>query len=74
MFQTATFVLMRPCWQVLSSSGLVFACKKGECGTCEVKLDGKVVRACISKLPKKEKVTIDITQNKLLKSRANSNW
>ena len=63
-----------PLVQVLSKSGLVFACKEGQCGTCEVKLDGKVVRACVTKLPQKSAVNIDVTQNKLLKSRQNSNF
>ena len=32
-------------------------------------MDGKVVRVCVAELPKKEKVNIDVTTNKLLKSR-----
>lgn len=28
-----------------------YKCKKGECGTCEVMLDGKWIRACQTKIP-----------------------
>ncbi len=57
-----------------SKANIIYGCKSGECGSCEVKLDGRVVRTCVAKLPDKGKVTVDSTQNKLLKSRRNSNW
>ena len=28
-----------------------YKCKKGECGTCEVKVDGKWIRSCVSVIP-----------------------
>jgi hypothetical protein len=28
-----------------------YKCKKGECGTCEVKVDGKWIRSCVSTIP-----------------------
>ena len=57
-----------------SKANIIYGCKSGECGSCEVKLDGRVVRTCVAKLPNKDKVTVDSTQNKLLKSRRDSNW
>merc|ERR1711920_1008616 len=59
---------------VMGASGLKFGCKSGECGTCEAKLDGRVVRTCVAKLPNKPKVKIDVTQNKVLKSSRSSNF
>merc|ERR1712087_1102194 len=59
---------------VMGASGLKFGCKSGECGTCEAKLDGRVVRTCVAKLPNKPTVKIDVTQNKVLKSRRSSNF
>ena len=57
-----------------NSAGLQYGCKEGTCGTCEVKLNGKVVRTCVAKMPNKSPLKVDITTNKLLKSRKNSNW
>lgn len=37
---------------------LSFQCKQGSCGSCEVMLDGKVVRSCITKVPDKEAITV----------------
>lgn len=38
---------------------LSFQCKQGSCGSCEMLLDGKVTRSCITKVPKnKTKITI----------------
>lgn len=34
-----------------------YKCKKGECGTCTVKFNGKDVKACISALPSTSKLT-----------------
>merc|ERR1712087_85174 len=59
---------------VTKSSGLIFGCKSGECGSCEAKLVGRVVRPCVAKLPNKPTVKIDVTNNKLLKSRRSSNF
>ena len=28
-----------------------YKCKKGECGTCEVKVDGQWVRSCVTRIP-----------------------
>jgi len=37
---------------------LSYQCKKGDCASCEFLLDGKVVRACITKIPDKRSVTV----------------
>lgn len=37
---------------------LSFQCKQGTCGSCEVLLDGKVVRSCITKVPDKKAITV----------------
>lgn len=30
---------------------VAYNCQNGDCGTCEVKINGKKARACISKVP-----------------------
>ena len=37
-------------WQVAAQSGqyIKYQCKKGQCGTCEVRVDGKWIRTCVS--------------------------
>ena len=37
-------------WQVAAQSGqyIKYQCKKGACGTCEVRVDGKWIRTCVS--------------------------
>lgn len=35
-----------------------YNCKAGDCGTCEVNLDGKIVKACQAVLPNKKSVKI----------------
>lgn len=57
-----------------TKAGLKYGCKEGQCGSCEVKMDGRVVRTCVAKVPAKAKISIDVTQNKILKGRKNSNW
>ena len=37
---------------------LSFQCKKGDCGSCEFLLDGKVTRSCITKVPDKKSITV----------------
>jgi len=37
---------------------LSFQCKQGHCLSCEVNLDGKIVRACQTKVPAKKSITI----------------
>lgn len=40
-----------------------YNCKKGECGTCEVDLNGKKVRTCVGIVPRgarKNEVTIKV--------------
>jgi len=44
-----------------------YSCKKGECGTCEVNFNGKIVKACQSSLPSTstlKKFTIGVPQKK----------
>eukprot|EP00900_Chrysochromulina_parva_P018020 jgi/Chrpa1/26219/Chrysochromulina_OHIO_Genome00010927-RA len=48
--------------KAMEQSGVIFGCKEGTCGSCEVKLEGRV-------FPKKPMVNVDITDNELLKSR-----
>jgi len=72
--KTAKGVSGQNLMKVMGSSGLIYGCKTGECGTCEVKMDGRVVRTCVAKLPKKEKVAIDVTGNKVLKGRKSDRW
>lgn len=42
-----------PLEEVAAAAGvdINYKCKKGECGTCEVKIDGKWVRACQYRVP-----------------------
>jgi ferredoxin len=35
-----------------------YNCKAGDCGTCEVNIDGKIVKACQAVLPKKKSIKI----------------
>jgi ferredoxin len=38
-----------------------YNCKKGECGTCEVYVNGKLARACVAILPRNaNSVTIEV--------------
>lgn len=37
---------------------LSFQCKQGVCSSCEVMMDGKRVRTCITKVPEKSKITV----------------
>ena len=39
--------------QVAAQAGqyIKYHCKKGECGTCEVRVDGKWIRTCVSQVP-----------------------
>lgn len=37
---------------------LAFQCKIGSCQSCEMVLDGKIARACITKVPEKAAITI----------------
>merc|ERR1711907_591879 len=55
--KTASGMSGQPLTKVMGSSGIIYGCKEGNCGTCEVKLDGRVVRTCVAKLPKKSEVT-----------------
>merc|ERR1719453_2786196 len=44
-----------------------YKCKKGDCGTCKINFEGKIVKACQSSLPatsKKTKFTIGIIPSK----------
>lgn len=43
---------------VRSDMRLSFQCKQGTCQSCEVLLDGKMVRTCITKVPDKKSITI----------------
>ena len=72
--KTAKGTAGAPLMKSMGSAGLIYGCKEGQCGSCEVKLDGRVVRTCVAKLPKKAAVKVDITQNKLLLSRKTSNF
>ena len=31
-----------------------FACENGQCGTCESKLNGRITRVCVAKVPKED--------------------
>ncbi|KAJ1488270.1 hypothetical protein T484DRAFT_1939608 [Baffinella frigidus] len=46
-------LLGQPLGDVAAQAGqpIKYLCKKGECGTCEVRIDGKWVRTCVSKVP-----------------------
>ena len=35
-----------------------YNCKAGDCGTCEVNLDGKIVKACQAVIPDKKNIKI----------------
>jgi ferredoxin len=72
--KTATGVAGGPMMKSMASSGIIYGCKDGQCGTCEVKMDGRSVRPCVAKLPKKAVVKVDITGNTVLKSRKQSNF
>lgn len=72
--KTATGVAGAPMSKSMGSSGIIYGCKEGQCGSCEVKMDGRTVRPCVAKLPKKAVVKVDITGNTVLKSRKDSNW
>jgi len=37
---------------------LSFQCKQGTCQSCEFLLDGKITRACITKVPDKKSITV----------------
>lgn len=37
-----------------------YDCKNGECGTCTVKLNGRNVRTCVTKLPKGGPFTVQV--------------
>jgi hypothetical protein len=63
-----------PMSKSMGSSGIIYGCKEGNCGSCEVKMDGRNVRPCVAKLPKKAVVKVDITSNAVLKSRKQSNF
>jgi len=43
----------QPLSEVASQAGqyVKYKCKKGECGTCEVRVDGQWVRTCVSTVP-----------------------
>lgn len=43
---------------VRSGLRLSFNCKQGTCSSCEVMLDGKRVRTCVTKVPEKTKITV----------------
>mmetsp|Transcript_14514 Transcript_14514/g.15693 ORF Transcript_14514/g.15693 Transcript_14514/m.15693 type:complete len:114 (-) Transcript_14514:130-471(-) len=43
---------------------LSFQCKQGSCGSCEILLDGKVVRSCIENIPAKKSITISKVKRK----------
>lgn len=43
---------------VRSNIRLSFQCKQGVCQSCEVLLNGQVVRACITKVPSMSKITL----------------
>ena len=34
-------------------------CLGGSCGACEIEVDGKVVRACISTVPENSEINVD---------------
>mmetsp|Transcript_26887 Transcript_26887/g.35078 ORF Transcript_26887/g.35078 Transcript_26887/m.35078 type:complete len:141 (+) Transcript_26887:99-521(+) len=40
--------------QVLAAARtkVTYSCKKGDCGTCEIQMDGRIVKACQAKIPK----------------------
>ena len=47
-----------------------YGCKKGECGTCEVNFNGKIVKACQSSLPSSstlKKFTIGVPEQAIKK-------
>jgi len=47
----------QPLSEVASQAGqyIKYKCKKGECGTCEVRVDGQWVRTCVATIPYVEK-------------------
>jgi len=46
-------ILNQPLGEVAAQAGqfITYKCKKGECGTCEVRIDGQWVRTCVTKTP-----------------------
>jgi len=46
-------IVGQPLSDVASQAGqfIKYSCKKGECGTCECKMDGKWVRPCVATVP-----------------------
>jgi len=46
-------IVGQPLSEVAAQCGqyVKYKCRKGECGTCEVRIDGKWVRTCITKVP-----------------------
>ena len=30
---------------------VTYSCKKGDCGTCEITINGRIVKACQAKIP-----------------------
>ncbi|GMH95215.1 hypothetical protein TrVE_jg11016 [Triparma verrucosa] len=52
-----------------------YKCKKGECGTCEVKVDGQWVRSCVTKIPATaESYEVDVRPSMVPKSKAASGF
>jgi ferredoxin len=37
-----------------------FSCKMGTCSTCEVKMNGRKVRTCVTDVPARGKVTVTV--------------
>eukprot|EP00281_Chroomonas_sp_CCMP1168_P025537 CAMPEP_0206229010 /NCGR_PEP_ID=MMETSP0047_2-20121206/9468_1 /ASSEMBLY_ACC=CAM_ASM_000192 /TAXON_ID=195065 /ORGANISM="Chroomonas mesostigmatica_cf, Strain CCMP1168" /LENGTH=233 /DNA_ID=CAMNT_0053652279 /DNA_START=316 /DNA_END=1018 /DNA_ORIENTATION=+ len=46
-------IVNQPLSEVAAQAGqmIKYKCKKGECGTCEVRIDGQWVRTCVAKVP-----------------------
>ncbi len=45
------------CWlEIAREAGIEIptACMKGSCGACEIEVNGKIIRSCVSKLNKLE--------------------
>lgn len=46
-------IVGQPLMDVAAQAGqyIKYKCKKGECGTCEVRVDGQWIRTCTAKIP-----------------------
>ena len=58
-----SFAKQGECWiKAAASAGISIptGCLNGSCGACEIEVNGKVIRACISEVPKDLSSTLKV--------------